>query len=377
VDLPPRVRGSIDEPTAGERIDGDRLRIRGWVFDERGPLDRVLVVIGDLPPVTLSVGQWRPDVASAFAQFEGAGASGFHCDVDLRGAPAGRLQVALLARGADGEWHQPVTGAIEVVGARVLGAGRRPAAAFTIVQNEPVMLPFWLQYYGRHFAAQDLYVLDHDSTDGSVEEVADRCNVIPVHRTASFDHRWLRGAVEAFQAFLLESYGAVLFTEVDEFVVTDPRHYAGLADYIARLASPAARCVGFNVVHQPDEPPLTFDEPILAQRSSWHASREYSKRLLSRVPLAWSEGFHDEYNAPDDPPDPALMLVHLHRVDYELCLARHRSSAGRNWSAEDVVRGDGSQNRVADGEDFDRWFYHGPDLDAPREVIPEHLRRAL
>jgi hypothetical protein len=376
VDPPPRVRGSIDEPTAGERIEGERLRIRGWVFDERGPLDRVLVVIGDLPPVTVSPGQWRADVASAFAQFEGAGASGFQCDVDLRGARSGRLPVAVLARTTDGEWYQPVTSDIEVAGVRVPGP-RRAAAVFTIVQNEPVMLRLWLQYYGQHFAAQDLYVLDHDTSDGSVEELADRCNVIPVHRTASFDHRWLRGTVEAFQAFLLQSYGAVLFSEVDEFVVTDPRHYAGLADYIARLAAPAARCSGFNVVHQPDEPPLTFDEPILAQRSSWHASHEYSKRLLSRVPLAWSEGFHDEYNAPDDPPDPALMLVHLHRVDYERCLARHRSAAGRDWSADDVARGDGWQNRVVGDEDFNRWFYNGPDLDAPRELIPEHLRGVL
>ena len=112
------------------------------------------------------------------------------------------------------------------------------------------MLPLWVRYYEKHFAAEDLYVLDHDSTDGSAEALAGHCQIVPVHRAASFDHRWLRGTVEAFQAFLLRSYETVLFTEVDEFVVTDPRHYAGLADYIARMTGLTARCAGFNVVQQ-------------------------------------------------------------------------------------------------------------------------------
>lgn len=378
MDRPTPVKGALDEPALGQVTDGDRLRIRGWVFDERGPLDRVLVVVADLPPIQVTVGRWRHDVHTTFAQIPHAGASGFHCDVDLRGAPAGRLPVALLARSGDGEWHQPATGAIDVAGRTPVAVGpRRGAAAFTIAQNEPVMLPLWVEHYRRHFAPEDLYVLDHDSTDESVASVAERCRVIPVHRSSSFDHRWLRGTVEAFQAFLLRSYETVLFTEADEFMITDPRHYSGLADYVARMTRPAARCVGFNVVQQPEEPRVAFDRPILGQRSYWHASHEYSKRLLSRVPLAWSEGFHQEYGAPDDPPDPALILVHLHRVDYERCLAHHLSTAGRNWSAEDLARGDGFQNRLAGDEAFDRWFHHGPDLDAPRELIPEHLRGAL
>ena len=43
-------------------------------------------------------------------------------------------------------------------------AGRR-AAVFTIVQNEPVFLPIWERYYQRHFDRDDIFVLDHDSTD--------------------------------------------------------------------------------------------------------------------------------------------------------------------------------------------------------------------
>src|SRR5580704_6832116 len=98
----------------------------------------------------------------------------------------------------------------------------RKRAAFTIVQNEPVFLPVWLQYYGRYFDRTDLYVLDHDSDDGSTAGVGERSNLLRVHRDKSFDHAWLAGTVAAFQAFLLRSYERVLFAETDEIVVADP-----------------------------------------------------------------------------------------------------------------------------------------------------------
>ena len=239
------------------------------------------------------------------------------------------------------------------------------------------MLPIWLDHYSRYFDPDDLYVIDHGSTDESTAGLGGRCRLIPVHRTASFEHRWLRSTVEAFQRFLLQSYETVLFAEVDELVVADPRRYSGLDHYIDALDRPAARCSGFNVVHEPGEPALQFDQPLLAQRHYWRASLDYCKRLVSRIPLRWSEGFHREFNAPDDPVDPELMLIHLHRIDYDACLARHRSTAARNWSEEDIARGDGTQNRIDAPDEFDQWFRAGPDLDAPRELIPDHIRRLL
>ncbi len=239
------------------------------------------------------------------------------------------------------------------------------------------MLPLWLRYYGRFFDADDLFVLAHDTSDGSTNGLAGSCNVVPVHRQAAFDHRWLRTVVEDFQQFLLRSYDTVLFAEVDEFVVADPARYAGLDAYIDALDAPAARCTGFNVVHQEDEPALRFDEPLLAQRRCWHASLAYSKRLIARTPLQWSQGFHHEYRAPDAPPDPELLLVHLHRVDYDWCLQRHQRSAARDWSEADRVGGAGAQNRIAEAAAFEQWFRRGPDLDAPAELIPPHIKDVL
>ena len=250
-------------------------------------------------------------------------------------------------------------------------------AAFTIVQNEPVFLPLWLDYYSRYFEKDDLYVLDHNSDDGSTAGVATRCQLVRVHREKSFDHHWLRDTVAAFQSFLLHSYARVLFTEVDEFVLADPRSYSGLDDYIDRCPTAVARCTGFNVVHyRTEELPLRFDQPILPQRKYWHASRTYCKPLLSTVPVSWGLGFHDAACLENLGPDPDLLLVHLHRVDYDFCLSRHRRTAMRNWNERDLQANYGWHNRLVQSEAFDNWFFKGED-DGARELIPEHLKSVL
>ena len=251
----------------------------------------------------------------------------------------------------------------------------RDRAVFTVVQDEAVLLPVWLDYYQRYFEAGDMYVLDHGSADGCTSGLGSRCHVLPVHRELSFDHTWLRSVVESFQRFLLRSYETVLFAEVDELVVADPDCYDGLDTYISHMATRSARCLGYNVTHSPGEQPLRFDRPLLAQRGHWHPSRLYSKRLLSRVPLRWSRGFHEEYDEPGGPPDPRLVLVHLHRIDFDSCLARHRASAARSWNPDDVAAGRGAHNRVFEPEAFERWFRSGGDLDGPPEPIPERFRK--
>lgn len=369
------IRAGIDE--LGPSVARGLARVTGWVFDESGPLEAALLVVDDGPGTPVSLGRWRPEVDEAFPSIPHAGASGFESRVDLRAADGGTTRIALVVRPRSGTWTEAAAIEVETTVPDRERDGARPRAAFTMVQNEQAMLPVWLAYYGRYFAPDDLYVLDHDSSDGSTNGLDERCRVVPIHREASFDHHWLKATVETFQTFLLRSYDTVLFAEVDELVVADPHRYTGLDAYISQLDRPAARCSGFNVVHQPDEPPLQFDAPLLAQRRYWHASLEYSKRLLSRIPLRWSDGFHLEYSAPDDPQDPELLLVHLHRVDYHACLARHRSSVARDWNDTDVLGTAGSQNRIAEADEFEEWFRRGPDLDAPRELIPEHIRSVV
>lgn len=255
---------------------------------------------------------------------------------------------------------------------------KRPAAAFTIVQDEPAFLPVWSGYYRRHFAADDLFVLDHDSRDPTTLAVSGRLSRVPVHRLESFDHEWLRDTVAAFQRFLLASYEVVLFAEVDEIVAADPERFpGGLAEYVTRFASldaPVARCTGYEIVHDArgGEPPLDWSRPILAQRRQCRPSLSYSKPLLARCPLDWTLGFHElEARSPPLPePDPGLLLLHLHRVDFESCYGRTLGTAARKWSSVDVEQSRGSYHRITDRERFERWFYTDFWMEEPCEMQP-------
>jgi hypothetical protein len=367
----------IETPPPGGAVSPGQLRVAGWALGEDGPLAEALLLVDGRRATSAHLGWPREDIAERIPGVPDALNSGWEGTVDLRAADSETVTITLLARAEAGGWTE-VTSAEFAVDRSARGTGRRERAAFTVVQNEPTFLPLWLRYYGRHFDPEDLYVLDHDSTDGSTEGLEGRCRVVPIHRDKSFDHTWLRSTVEQFQSFLLSSYRWVLFGEVDEFVVPDPRRHDGLGGYIESLDAVAARCSGYNVVHYPDqEPPLDFDRPILAQRSHWHPAELYSKRLISSIPLAWSTGQHREANVPDGDPDPGLYLVHLHRVDYRYCLERHRAAADRDWNDADLRDGLGPQNRLIDSDAFREWFFHGDDLDGDREPIPDEVRGAL
>ncbi len=259
--------------------------------------------------------------------------------------------------------------------------GRR-AAVFTIVQNEPVFLPIWERYYQRHFDRDDIFVLDHDSTDLTTIAVASGLHRVPLHRSVSFDHAWLRSAVGTFQRLLLESYDLVLFTEVDEIVAADPALFpGGLREYVAAFPVDLEyrRCEGWEVIQQPGERPIDWSVPILGQRTHGAPSRPYSKPLLSRIPLEWHKGFHGAIGVPPSPEtvDPRLLLLHLHRVDFEYCLVRHKAAAARTWSAPDVVAGAGYQNRIVDEDALRAWFYSDDSLGGRLTVqpLPEHWRQ--
>ncbi len=370
--------GSIDTPEPGSVVERGTVLATGWALGPDGPLDdRLLLTVDDRRGSGVRRSFSPIEVALKHSEVPDAGFGGWDALVDLRGVRGPTVALGLQARRADGELVE--LGRTEL---RVEPFPRPPGsrAVFTIVQNEPVFLPLWLRHYSRHFEPTDIYVLDHDSGDGSTDGLEGACNVVRVHRDRSFDHAWLKGVVEDFQAFLLRSYDAVLFAEADEFVVPDPAAYGGLGAYIDRLDGVAACCTGFNVVHYPDEEePLRFDQPILAQRGYWHAAeRWYSKRLLSRAPLSWHFGFHDELNAPWVEPDPELFLVHLHRADYEYCLARHKGVAERRWYEKDLERDLGRHYRAVEADEFREWFFGGYDLEGTdREPIPDRLKQAL
>src|SRR5450755_1384172 len=101
-------------------------------------------------------------------------------------------------------------------------------AIVTIVHNEAFFLPIWRRYYGQFFAPEDMYVFDHQSSDGSTDDVDFHVERV-THE--GVDHRWMRNTIQAKQHELLERYDVVLINDVDEIVAPNPK-LGTLGDYI-------------------------------------------------------------------------------------------------------------------------------------------------
>jgi hypothetical protein len=237
--------------------------------------------------------------------------------------------------------------------ARRRSGGPAPRRALiTMVHDEPVFLPLWLAYYSRYFAPDDIYVLDNDTTDGSTDR--DGFVRIPVSNDR-VDHTWMVRTIEGLQHELLAGYDVVVVTDVDEFIAPVPE-LGTLGDYLDVFAEEWVNCLGYEILHVPSEPPLDLSRPVLDQRRHWFANDGYDKAAIAGVPMTWRPGFHGraDFHANFDPD---LRLVHLHRMDHDLCLARHRTRRQRRWAEEDAARGWAEHNRIVDPEAFDRWFY--------------------
>ena len=253
----------------------------------------------------------------------------------------------------------------------------RRRAVITMVYNEAVFLPIWLRYYSRFFAPEDIYVLDNETDDGStdigglVTERVERGRV---------DHRWMKETIERKQHLLFEQgYEIVLVTDVDELVVPDPS-LGDLGDYMDTMIEDYVSCLGYEVVHFPNrEPPLDPKRPIGAQRSFWTENAFYNKSALATTPSTWEPGFHRREDG-HFRFDPDLYMVHLHRADYEVCLARHQLRSRRPWGAEDDKADMAAHNRITEKGRFDRWFFTEPGMEGFTlriERIPEHMRGAF
>lgn len=250
--------------------------------------------------------------------------------------------------------------------AAAAGAGStrppRRRALITIVHNEPVFLPLWLRYYSSFFGAEDIYVLDNGTTDGSTDRPG--FVRIPVAHDR-VDHTWMVRTIERLQHELLERYDVVLVTDVDEIVAPVPE-WGTLGEYLDGFEEEWVNCLGYEILHVPDvEAPLRLDAPILDQRGRWFFNDGYDKAALTTVPMSWRPGLHGRTDF-HFRLDPDLRLIHLHRVDYDICLERHRTRARRRWAEPDARQGWAAHNRITDPAAFDRWFH----ADSSFEGVP-------
>lgn len=261
-------------------------------------------------------------------------------------------------------------------------------AIFTLLRNESVFFPVWLEHYLQHVPAEDIYVLDHESSGDSLDtlhclQAEHKFNLIRLQHQWAYNALWMANTARHFQTFLFSTYKHVLFSAADELVSPRPEVSLKLPEFAAQILeeSSVVKCNGFEVVHNVDaEAPLDVTQPWLSQRKWWYHSPRYSKPLLSAVPLYWRPGWFGAVNVPMfEAPYRDLLLVHLHKIDLQLCVERHQQAGSQPWHPE-ARSGPLAHNVLEDPERLSRWLLSNADDStqyAQLVEIPTSLKEKL
>lgn len=190
-------------------------------------------------------------------------------------------------------------------------------AVITMTRDEAAMLPRWVGYYGSQVGNDNLFVIDDNSVDGSTDQLP--CTVLRLP-PGPWKANWMQTRIDLVNSLsrgLLSCFDVVVFTDVDEFLVPDPRRHSGLRAFLqARADSDVVGALALNVLHDPGgEAPLEEDRPVLAQRRLVAFAPGMCKPLVKRRPAPWLQGFHG-IKAPYVI-DPELLLLHLKYADAE------------------------------------------------------------
>jgi hypothetical protein len=267
---------------------------------------------------------------------------------------------------------------------------KRSKCVFSNMWNESVFAPIWIKWYKRFFEPQDIYIIHlikprrMPFDDWLTEEcLVQGVKLVPVLDRNYCDFQVVVDRVEVFQRELLGKYEKVLFAEADEFIF----HPDGLDSFIDehKWRGPFVRCTGYEVVQDlEEESSVDIHKPILPQRKNWYKCALFSKTLLSTAPVKWCWGFHHIGDATPNP-DPDLLLIHLHKMDYNICLQRNivRQENECDSNVNEHIRKFGSTGYQHYLRDFDLkdWFRLDVDGDGNGNIayakytnIPDNIR---
>ena len=209
----------------------------------------------------------------------------------------------------------------------------RKIAVFTHVYNPGPMLETWLKYYRKLVGGDNLYVLDHGSTDGTTEPLKG-FHVIHVPR-GPLDHVNMSKFCAYFQRFLLCNYDWVIHVDCDEFLV-----FPGGPEVLRRtieslpLSGTLVPEVAVEIIHNSTkESPINFSLPLTSQRSYCFENKNFLKPSISSTPTTWGPGFHD-CNDPTTRLE-GLWMVHARHLDAPSSVTQNKAFRQQSQTALD------------------------------------------
>ena len=208
---------------------------------------------------------------------------------------------------------------------------KKPVGAVTMAYQDHFFLKRWVDYYGRQFGREHLYILSHGG-DPEHHRIAEGANVISLPRDPTLfrltRRRWMMKS--SFASGMLRYYNWIIVGDVDEVVIVDPAVAPDLVTYLSARpikTAPHSLCpFGIELVHNPEiEPePILPDQPLLSRRRVFRANANYAKPCVIRKDAMFTIGGHANNHQPRVL-DPHLYLLHLRFVDYQTSIARLES----------------------------------------------------
>ena len=211
---------------------------------------------------------------------------------------------------------------------------KKPLGALTMVYKDYDLLERWYNYYKAQIGAENIFIYSHGN-DPKHREIAPDANVMNVPRDESFTlfevSRWRM--MGFFASAMLEFYQYMIVSDVDEFVIADPKTGGNVAEYIQKhyngpKAPKNISPLGLEIVHVPDQEPepIVAGSNVLSRRRFFRPSRNYSKPCIVGGPVSFGPGGHRNTLGPRHMPDD-LYLVHL--KFYDLPTVENRANQQR------------------------------------------------
>lgn len=200
-------------------------------------------------------------------------------------------------------------------------------AVITTVRNEEFFLPHFIRHYERE--VDGLYILDNDSSDRSVEQIASN-PFVKVEKYSSshlFERLKINKALDVMERIRSE-YEWAIIVDVDEFVVARFEKTIRRALQFAVKDNPDRPIFGtdgYNMHRHPDDHPIVSNRLLIEQRRWGVKNDHYSKPIIVRTDFRpdWALGCHFLQNPDMDPKaDPP------HRASFRLLHYR--------WAVDDM-----------------------------------------
>lgn len=222
-------------------------------------------------------------------------------------------------------------------------------AVITMARNDTFFLSRWIEYYGKQFGAENLYIY-LDGLDQEVPENAANTHVKKMPHTdmsRAAGDKYRIGLMSDLAGELLKTYDIVIGCDCDEFLMVDPACGVSLGQYLSdKKINTTLSGLGLDVgQNMKTEVALDTSKPFLAQRSYALLSTRYTKPVVINRSVRWGSGFHS-VNGHNFHIDNNLYLLHFGAVDMDMLLSK-AAARGPDWVNHLKRRGNGTINDVS------------------------------